>query len=48
MARLSFRFNSKIRSFTDKQKLRVQYYQISFTKNAKGTSVNKQTKKDYT
>jgi len=35
-ARLSFRFDGEIRSFTDKQKLRELHHQTSFTTNAKG------------
>ena len=38
LTRLSLRSNGEIESFTDKQKGRVQY-QISFTRNVKGTSL---------
>ena len=35
---LSFRFEGEIKSFTDKQKLRVQHHKTSFTRNVKRTS----------
>ena len=41
-ARLSFRFDGEIKSFTDKQKLRELHHQTSFTTNAKGTLSRKQ------
>ena len=44
MARLSFRFGEDIKSFTDKQKLRVEHSQIRFMKNVKGTSLNEKEK----
>lgn len=37
-ARLSFRFNREIKSFSDKQKQRIQHHQARFATNAKGTS----------
>ena len=42
-ARISFRFNGEIKTFTDKQKLirRIQHHQASFTANAKGTSLGR-------
>ena len=43
-ARLSFRFDGEIKSFTDKQKLRELHHQTSFTTNAKGTLSRKQEK----
>ena len=39
LARISFRFDGEIKSFTDKQKLRIQHHQTSSTTNAKGTSL---------
>ena len=37
-ARLSFRYDGEIKSFTDKQKLkRIQHHKTSFATNAKGT-----------
>ena len=45
-ARLFFRFDGEIKSFPDKQKLRVQHHQTSFTRNAKGTSGRKQDKEN--
>ena len=44
-ARISFRFDGEIKSFTDKQKLRVQHHQTSFTTNAKGTSLGTKHKR---
>ena len=38
-ARISFRFNGEIKSFSDKQKLRIQHHQTSFTTNDKETSL---------
>ena len=37
--RLSFRFNREIKSFADKQKLRIQHHQTTFLTNAKGTTL---------
>ena len=37
--RLSFRFEEKSKAFPDKQNLRVQHRQTSFTTNTKGTSL---------
>ena len=40
-ARLSFRVDREIKSFTDKKKLkRIQQHQTNITRNAKGNSVN--------
>ena len=39
-AKISFRFDGEIKSFTDKQKLRIQHHQTSSTTNAKGTSLS--------
>ena len=36
LARISFKIDGEIRSFSDKQKL-IQYHQTSFTTNVKGT-----------
>ena len=45
--KILLRFYREIKSFTDKQK-RAQHHQISFTVNAKGTSLGgKQKKKTY-
>ena len=47
-ARISFRFDGEIKSFTDKQKLafeRNQHHQTSSTTNAKGTSLSGKHKK---
>ena len=44
-ARISFRFDGEIKTFTDKQKLRVQHHKTSFTTNAKGTSLCKKHKR---
>ena len=43
-AKLSFRFNEEIKSFTDKQKLREFSTTTSFTINAKGTSLGRKEK----
>ena len=44
-ARISFRFQGKIKSFTGKQKQRIQHYQTSSLTNAKGTSLERKQKK---
>ena len=44
-ARISFRFDGEIETFKDKQRLRVQHHQTSFTTNAKGTSLGKKPKR---
>ena len=45
-ARLSFRSDSEIKSFLDKQKLkRIQHYQTSFTTNFKGISLGRRRKR---
>ena len=44
-ARLSFRFKGESKTFTDKQTLRIQHYQTSFTTNAKGTSLGREHKR---
>ena len=39
-ARISFRFDGEVKSFSDKQKKRIQQHQTSFTINAKETSLS--------
>ena len=36
-ARISFRIDEEIKSFTDKKVMRIQYHQTSFITNVKGT-----------
>ena len=43
--RLSFRFDGKIKRFTDKRKQRIQHHQTGFATNAKGTSVGRKHKR---
>ena len=43
-ARLSFRFDGESKSFTNKQKLRDEYHQPSFTRNVKGTALSEKEK----
>ena len=44
--RISFKIDGKIKSFSDKQKLKtIQYHQISFTTNIKGAYTVKKYKK---
>ena len=43
--RLSFRFEEKSKAFPDKQNLRVQHRQTSFTTNTKGTSFGRKHKR---
>ena len=38
--RISFRFDREIKSFTEKEKLRIQHHQTSSTTNVKGTSLS--------
>ena len=38
-ARISFKIDGEIKSFSDKQKLRIQYHQTSFTSNVKGNYI---------
>ena len=49
-ARLSFRFDGEIKSFPDKQKLKEFSFiaKISFTTNAKGTSLGRKHEKEKT
>uniref|UniRef100_A0A8C9DZ13 L1 transposable element RRM domain-containing protein n=1 Tax=Phocoena sinus TaxID=42100 RepID=A0A8C9DZ13_PHOSS len=44
-ARISFRFDREIKTCADKQKLRVQHHQTSFTTNAKGTPLGRKHKR---
>ena len=45
-ARISFKYEGEIKSFTDKQKLkRIQYHQTSSPTNAKGYSLDRKHKK---
>ena len=44
-ARISFRIDGEIKSFTDKQKLRSRYHQTNFTANVKGTYIVREYKK---
>jgi len=40
LARISFKIDGEIKSFSDKQKLnKIQYHQTSFTTNVKGTYI---------
>ena len=43
-ARISFRFGGEIKSFTNKQKLKVQYHQTSYIRNVKGTFLSEKEK----
>ena len=44
LTRISFRFNREIKTFTDKQNLRIQHHLTSFATNAKGNPlVRKET-----
>ena len=40
-ARISFKIDGEIKSFSYKQVLRIQYHQTSFTTNVKGTYIIK-------
>ena len=42
--RISFRFEREIKSVLDKQKLRIQHQQTSFTTKTKGTSLDRREK----
>ena len=45
-ARISFKIDGEIKSFSDKQKVkRIQYHQTSFTTNVKGTCIVKKCKR---
>ena len=45
-ARISFKIDGEIKSFSDKQKVkRIQYHQTSFTTNVKGTYIVKKYKR---
>ena len=45
-AKISFRLDQKAKSFTDKQKKRIQHYQASFTTKAKGNSLGRKQERD--
>ena len=40
-ARLSFRFDGKVKSFTDKQKLIIQHCETTRKRNVRGTSLSR-------
>ena len=40
-ARISFKYEGEIKSFIDKQKLRIQHHQTSFSTNAKESSLDR-------
>ena len=42
---MSFKIYGDIKSFSDKQKLRIQYHQTSFTINVKQTNIVKKYKR---
>ena len=44
-ARISFRIDEEIKSFTDKKVMRIQYHQTSFITNVKGTYIVKKCKR---
>ena len=44
-ARISFKYEGEIKSFTDKQKFRIQHYQTSSPTNAKGSSLDRKHRK---
>ena len=44
-ARISFKYEGEIKSFTDKQKLRIQHHQTSSPTNAKESSLDSKHKK---
>ena len=44
-ARISFKYEGEIKSFTDKQKLRFQHHQTSSSTNAKGSSLDRKYRK---
>ena len=45
LSRISFRFQGEIKSFTDKQKQRIQHHQTSSSTNAKGSSLDRKHRK---
>ena len=45
LARISFKIDGGIKSFSDKQVNRIQYHQTSFTTNVKGTYIVKKYKR---
>ena len=44
-ARISLKYEGEIKSFTDKQKVRIQHYQTSSSTNAKGSSLGTKHRK---
>ena len=44
-ARILFKYEGKIKSFTDKQKLSIQHHQTSSPTNTKGSSLDKKHRK---
>ena len=44
-ARISFRYEGEFKSFTDKQKQRIQHHQTSSPTNAKGSSLDRKHRK---
>ena len=44
-ARISFKYEGEIKSYTDKQRLRIQHHQISSSTNAKGSSLDRKHRK---
>ena len=44
-ARISFKIDGEIKSFSDQQKLRVQYHKTSFTTTVKGNYMVKKYKR---
>ena len=46
-ARISLKYEGQIKSFTDKQKLRIQHHQTSSPTNAEGSSLDRKHKKGY-
>jgi len=44
-ARISIKYEGEIKSFTDKQKLRIQHHQTSSSTNAKGSSLDRKHRK---
>ena len=45
LARISFTYEGEIKSFTEKQKQRIQHHQTSSSTNAKGSSLDRKHRK---